>query len=139
MGGGTSPSAIIVVRFTTTVPSVLALQQYLAMLGYLPLRFTPNGDIANRKVVLEREATNPSLLPVVPVAGTFSWAYPGVPFSLWAQWHRGQPNVATTAAVMQFEMAQGLPPDGDAGPLVWKALLNAVAKRHVAPTPITTS
>ena len=52
VGAGTSPSASTVVRFTTTVPSVLALQQYLAMLGYLPLRFTPNGDIPNRKVVL---------------------------------------------------------------------------------------
>ena len=54
---------------------------------------------------------------MVPVAGMFNWTYPGVPFSLLAQWHRGQPNVITTAAVMQFEMAQGLPPDGDAGPL----------------------
>ena len=135
VGAGTSPSVATVVRFTTTVPSVLALQEYLAILGYLPLRFTPNGDIPNRKAVLESEPTSASLLPVVPLAGTFSWAYPGVPYSLSAQWQRGQLDVVTTAAVMQFEMAQGLPADGDDGSLVWKALLNAVAKRQTDPYP----
>jgi peptidoglycan hydrolase-like protein with peptidoglycan-binding domain len=135
VGAGMSPSRTTVVRFTTRVPSVLTLQQYLAMLGYLPLRFTPNDDAPNRKAVLEHEPKNPELLPVVPVAGTFSWAYSGVPVSLSAQWQLGQPNMVTMAAVMQFEMAQGLSPDGDAGPIVWKALLEAVAKRETNPYP----
>jgi peptidoglycan hydrolase-like protein with peptidoglycan-binding domain len=135
VGAGMSPSRTTVVKFTTRVPSVLTLQQYLAMLGYLPLRFTPSGDAPNRRAVLEDEPTNPGLLPVVPVAGTFSWAYSGVPGSLSAQWQPGQPNMVTMAAVMQFEMAQGLSPDGDAGPVVWKALLKAVAKRETDPYP----
>ena len=46
-------------KFTTRLPSTLVLQQYLAMLGYLPLRFTPSGDVPNRKAVLERDADQP--------------------------------------------------------------------------------
>ena len=55
----------------------------------------------------------------------FTWAYPGIPASLWAQWHRGQPSVVSEAAVMQFEIAEGSAADGDAEPFVWHALLNA--------------
>ena len=120
-----------VVKFTTRLPSVLALQQYLAMLGYLPLRFTPTGAIPNRKAVLAKEPTNPNLVPQVPVPGVFTWSYPNIPSFLWQQWHRGLPNVVTTGAVMQFELAQGLAPDGDPGPLVWNALIKAVAKREM--------
>lgn len=122
-------------KFTTRLPSTLVLQQYLAMLGYLPLRFTPSGDVPNRQAVLEREPTRPNLLPQVESAGVFTWAYPQVPTSLWAQWHRGRPNVVTTAAVMQFEIAAGLAPDGDAGPLVWHALLRAIAERQMDTSP----
>jgi peptidoglycan hydrolase-like protein with peptidoglycan-binding domain len=132
---GTSPHPASLVKFTIALPSVLALQQDLAMLGYLPLRFTPTGDIANRKAVLEREPTDPNMLALVPVAGTFTWAYPDIPGSLWAQWHRGEPNVVTIAALMQFELAEGLPPDGYAGPAVWGGLLRAVAKRQMDPGP----
>jgi peptidoglycan hydrolase-like protein with peptidoglycan-binding domain len=123
------------VKFTTRLPSVLTLQQYLAMLGYLPLRFTPTGDIPNRKAVLEKEPTSANMVPQVPAPGVFTWAYPGIPASLWQQWHRGYPNVVTTGAVMQFELAHGLAPDGDAGPLVWHALLGAIAKRQMDPNP----
>ena len=132
---GTPAAASTVVKFSTALPSVLALQQYLAMLGYLPLRFTPTGDTPNRKAVLEREPTSPNLVPQVPAAGVFTWAYPDIPGSLWAQWHRGEPNVVTTGAVEQFEVAQGLAPDGAAGPPVWDALLKAIAKRQMNTSP----
>jgi peptidoglycan hydrolase-like protein with peptidoglycan-binding domain len=126
-----SGAARTVVKFTTRLPSVLVLQQYLAILGYLPLRFTPNGEIPNRKAVLRREPTTANMVPQVPAAGVFTWAYPSIPASLWEQWHRAEPNVVTTAAVMQFEAAHGLAPDGVAGPLVWHALLTSVAKRQM--------
>ena len=121
------------VKFTTRLPSTLALQQYLAMLGYLPLRFTPAGYVLNRRAVLKREPPSPSRVPQVPTNGVFTWAFPGVPTSLWAQWHRGQPNVVTETAVMQFEIAEGLAPDGDPGPLVWHALLKAVVASYGYP------
>ena len=123
------------VKFTTRLPSTLLLQQYLATLGYLPLRFTPTGDIPNRKAVLERAPSSPNLVPQMPAAGVFTWAYPSIPTSLWAQWHRGLPNVVTTAAVMQFEIAEALGPDGDAGPLVWHSLLKAIAQRQMNTNP----
>ncbi|MGA3217926.1 MAG: L,D-transpeptidase family protein [Acidimicrobiales bacterium] len=133
--GGTLGTANTVVKFSTGLPPVLALQQYLAMLGYLPLRFTPTGDVPNRKAVLQREPTSPNLVPQDPAAGVLTWAYPSIPSSLWAQWHRGQPNVVTTGAVEQFEVAQGLVPDGVAGPPVWGALLKAVAERQMDTSP----
>jgi peptidoglycan hydrolase-like protein with peptidoglycan-binding domain len=125
----------MVVKFTTGLPSVLMLQQYLAILGYLPLRFTPTGEAANRRAVLGREPAQANLLPVVPMAGTFSWAYPGTPASLQDQWHAGQLNEVTTGAVMQFEAAQGLVPDGVAGATVWHALVHAVAEHQMNPGP----
>ncbi|MGC8627389.1 MAG: L,D-transpeptidase family protein [Acidimicrobiales bacterium] len=127
----TSPGARGVSEFSTGLPSVLALQQYLAILGYLPLRFTPTGDQPNRWAVLRREPTSPDLVPQAPSPGVFTWAYPDVPELLWAQWHRGQPNVVTTGAVMQFEVAHGLVPDGTAGAALWRALLRAVASRQM--------
>jgi peptidoglycan hydrolase-like protein with peptidoglycan-binding domain len=129
---GASP---VVVKFSTGLPSLLLLQQYLAMLGYLPLRFTPTGGPANREAALRREPTHPGLLPVVPMAGSFTWAYPGTPVSLQEQWQPGRLNEVTTGAVMQFEMAQGLVPDGVAGPTVWHALVDAVAKRQMNTSP----
>ena len=122
-------------KFTTQLPPVLVLQQYLAMLGYLPLRFTPTGDIPNRKAVLAKEPANPYLVPQAPLSGVFTWAYADVPTQLWAQWHRAQPNVMTTSAVMEFEDANGLAPDGQPGPLVWHALLQDIAKRATDPNP----
>lgn len=129
------PTVVTLTEFTTKLPSVLALQQYLAMLGYLPLRFTPTGDVPNRRAALAREPASPNLVPQVPAAGVFSWAYADIPGPLYEQWHRGKPNVVTTGAVMQFEIANDLAPDGDAGPLVWGALLQAVAKRQLNTNP----
>ncbi len=132
---GSSAHGKTVSKFTIGLPSTLLLQQYLAMLGYLPLRFTPAGEVANRKLVLARLPSNPHVLPLLPIAGTFTWAYPDVPSSLWLQWHRGQLNVVTMGAVMQFEMAEGMVPDGVAGTAVWHDLLNAVAKRQMNTSP----
>lgn len=122
-------------EFTTRLPSVLALQEDLAILGYLPLRFTPTGDNPNRKAVRESEPTSPNLVPQVAAAGAFTWAYPDIPTSLSAEWHRDKPNVLTAGAVTHFEVAHDLAPDGVAGPLVWNALLKAIAKRQIDAQP----
>jgi peptidoglycan hydrolase-like protein with peptidoglycan-binding domain len=135
VSGGNAGTGLVVVKFTTRLPSVLTLQQDLAMLGYLPLRFTPTGDADNRKAVLEAEPTSPELVPVNPLAGTFSWAYPGTPVSLQQQWQPGQLNLLTTGAVMQFEMAQGMVADGLASAPVWHALIEAAAKHQMDTSP----
>jgi lipoprotein-anchoring transpeptidase ErfK/SrfK len=74
-------------------------------------------------------------IPLAPLSGRFAWRYNNTPPSLMALWVPGKDNVLTTGAVMQFEAAHGLTTDGDAGSLVWSALLKAVAKRQVDKTP----
>lgn len=72
----------------------------------------------------------PSVAGDVPrqaLAGSFSWRFKNIPPSLASLWKAGQPNVITTGAVMTFESSVGLAVDGQAGPLVWAALLKAAA------------
>jgi hypothetical protein len=94
--------------------STLRLQQLLARLGYLPVRWrghamhTPAGEVA---------------AAAHPPNGTFSWRFAGTPTSLQALWKPGQWNVVTQGAVMRFENVHGMATDGVAGPQVWRALM----------------
>jgi hypothetical protein len=97
--------------------STLRLQELLARLGYLPVRWQAAAD-------------NPST-PAAEMAaavhapqGTFSWRYPQTPDSLRALWRPGSWNVVTQGAVMRFEDEHGLATDGVAGPQVWRALIH---------------
>lgn len=96
--------------------STLRLQQLLAQLGYLPLRWRPAAP----------PATDPRAevaAAVSPPRGVFSWRYPNTPAPLRALWSPGRWNVVTEGAVMRFEDEHGLATDGVAGPQVWRALL----------------
>jgi L,D-transpeptidase-like protein/putative peptidoglycan binding protein len=101
--------------------STLRLQELLARLGYLPVKWrgpgthTPASELA---------------AAVLPRAGTFSWRYPNTPTSLQALWKPGQWNVVTEGAVMSFEDDHGLATDGVAGPEVWRALLRDDLSGH---------
>jgi hypothetical protein len=96
--------------------STLRLQELLARLGYLPVRWrsasagrpTPASEVADA---------------VSPPRGVFSWRYPQTPSSLTALWKPGSWNVVTEGAVMRFEDEHGLGTDGVAGPQVWRALI----------------
>jgi L,D-transpeptidase catalytic domain len=96
--------------------STLRLQELLARLGYLPVRWhgrsgassTPSGEVA---------------AAVSAPHGTFSWRYPQTPTSLTSLWRPGSWNVVTQGAVMRFEDTHGLATDGVAGPQVWRALM----------------
>lgn len=96
--------------------STLRLQELLARLGYLPLRW-------------QAAAGPPSTLAgevaaaVSPPHGAFSWRYPQTPASLRTLWKPGSWSVVTQGAVMRFEDEHGLATDGIAGPHVWRALL----------------
>jgi lipoprotein-anchoring transpeptidase ErfK/SrfK len=105
--------------------STLRLQQLLAQLGYLPLTWTPERASPSTPAI---EAT----LALAPPDGSFSWRYRRLPASLRRLWQPGQPNLLTTGALMSFEDAHGLAPDGQASADVWRALIaDAVAgKRH---------
>jgi lipoprotein-anchoring transpeptidase ErfK/SrfK len=77
------------------------------------------------------EPASASAIPLKAVPGTFSWRYGNTPAPLTALWSPGKNNTITTGALMQFELASGLPTDGQAGPKVWAALLRAVAHRWI--------
>ena len=96
--------------------STLRLQQILARLGYLPLRWHATADPP------PTPATEISAA-VSPPAGTFSWLYPQTPASLSTLWKPGGWNIVTRGAVMRFEDDHGLATDGVPGPQVWRALL----------------
>jgi peptidoglycan hydrolase-like protein with peptidoglycan-binding domain len=103
--------------WTVAGGSTLRLQELLARLGYLPVRWhgladassTPAGEVA---------------AAVTAPRGTFSWRYPQTPGSLQTLWKPGGWNVVTEGAVMHFEEAHGLATDGVAGPQVWRALIH---------------
>jgi len=96
--------------------STLGLQEILARLGYLPLRW--HGVVAPPRTLASEVAA-----AVSPPDGTFSWRFPQTPGSLRALWKPGGWSVVTQGAVMRFEGDHGLSTDGVAGPQVWHALL----------------
>ncbi len=98
--------------------SVLRVQQLLAELGYLPLRWRANGA-ALGTLASQLAAT------VSPPAGEFSWRYPSLREPLRPLWQAGQDNVVLRGALMAFEDDHGLASDGVLGPEVWDELVQA--------------
>jgi hypothetical protein len=119
--GGTADGG----RWAVPPGSTVRLQQLLANLGYLPLRF-------------ESSAAEPAMTPsaqvqaaVNPPSGSFSWRFGNVPDALRGFWQAGSSGVMTRGALMAFEGDQGMTADGIAGPQVWKALIGAaVSGKH---------
>jgi lipoprotein-anchoring transpeptidase ErfK/SrfK len=99
--------------------STLRLQQLLANLGYLPLRFSAKAAAPPMTPASQEEAA------VDPPAGTFNWRYDNVPDALRNFWAPGSSGVMTRGALMAFENDHGITADGVAGPQVWKALIGA--------------
>jgi peptidoglycan hydrolase-like protein with peptidoglycan-binding domain len=97
--------------------STLRLQEILARLGYLPVRWRmPSGAPSTAAAEVAAALSAPH--------GTFSWRYSGTPLSLRTLWRPGGWNVVTQGAVMRFENVHGMATDGVAGPQVWRALLH---------------
>ena len=158
---GQSLSSTLRKKFVIEGASELRLQQLLAELGYLPLKFVPairprsaparpsvsrpRSDSRTRPrptdstpsppPAIDSEPTDPARIPVQPVAGDLVWRFSDTPGSLRALWTPGQANVITKGAVMAFESAHGLVTDGIPGPKVWTAILQAVALRQVTTEP----
>jgi L,D-transpeptidase catalytic domain len=123
--------------FTVGGPSSeLRLQQLLAELGYLPVRFAvpvaaTTAVKAHYVPALGREPGTLDLLSLKPLKGQFIWRYKHIPASLSALWKRGSSTVLIRGALMAFESDHRLASDGVAGRTVWTALLKA-ASRHLA-------
>ena len=114
----------VVQQFRTGRYSTLRLEQLLAQLGYLPLTWQPiPGDLP----VLPTDENGQLSAAYSPPAGTFLWQQ-GYPARLQGFWQAGQPSLILTGAVMAFQSDQHMTMDGVAGPSVWNAMLNAVAR-----------
>ncbi len=101
----------------TPVGSELRLEQLLAVLGYLPLRWTPTEAYAAGTVEDQLAAA------VDAPRGTFTWRYPNTPSSLIHLWREGRYNTIVRGAIMAFEDTHHLPVDAFAGRLVWQSLI----------------
>jgi peptidoglycan hydrolase-like protein with peptidoglycan-binding domain len=97
--------------------STLRLNQVLAELGYLPLRFVPSGPFHPASSSVQR--------------GTFTWRWADVPPALTALWQPSAFTVITAGAVKAFENDHNLTTDGVASPQIWHALLRAVSAHQL--------
>ena len=119
-----------VFSFTTGGGSVLRLQQLLADLGYLPLRFTTlTAALASDSASAGPRSSD--LIPLAPQRGVFTWRYQALRDALAPLWKAGQFTVLVRGAVMTFESDHDLRSDGIVGPQVWSALLDATAHNDV--------
>jgi peptidoglycan hydrolase-like protein with peptidoglycan-binding domain len=109
-----------------TVPggSTVRLQQILSLLGYLPLSFKYAGHGVGLTPAQQEAAA------VNAPAGKFSWRYANTPAALKGFWSPGTSGTMTQGALMAFENDHDMTTDGVAGPVVWRALINAVITGH---------
>lgn len=127
-GGGRLASSVSA-RFTPTAGgAVLRLQELLAELGYLPLRFTPTTPVG------DTDAAQLAALDSPP-AGRFRWAFPDVPPSLAALWAPGAYAAMTEGAVMDLESTEGLPVDDSYGEGVLSLAVEARLDGRTDPKP----
>jgi peptidoglycan hydrolase-like protein with peptidoglycan-binding domain len=117
MVGGSSSGSSSGATWPVPSGSPLRLQELLAELGYLPLRWS-GPTVAPDPASQEAAA-------VSPPAGHFSWRYPNIPGSLRGFWAAGSDGIVTRGALMAFENDNNMTPDGVAGPAVWKALITS--------------
>jgi peptidoglycan hydrolase-like protein with peptidoglycan-binding domain len=77
------------------------------------------------------EPSEPALIYLEPMAGSFRWRYHHIPRAMSALWQRGVYTTLTKGAVMAFEADHGLADNGVVGPQVWVALLRAAARHQI--------
>ncbi len=111
---GTTLKGSVARRFTIEMGSMLRLNQLLAELGYLPVRFIPSGAFQPVSSAAQR--------------GTFAWRWATVPAQLTALWQPDSYTVITKGALMAFESDHNLTTDGLPSSPVWNALLAAISK-----------
>jgi peptidoglycan hydrolase-like protein with peptidoglycan-binding domain len=143
-----------VATFTVAPVPELRLQQLLAELGYLPLRFDPSAARTSRLAgfapqLTRRPVPAPPARPAptgsesgtadtVSLAvqpGSFSWRYLHVPASLATLWQPGVDTALTEGAVMAFQSDHGLYDDGQVTSGFWAALIRAVESRQLDTAP----
>jgi lipoprotein-anchoring transpeptidase ErfK/SrfK len=98
------------------------LQEILSLLDYSPLAWTPSaGNIAANDTAAQVAAL------FDPPAGMYAWRNAGWPARLRAMWEPGTNNLFTQGLIMSFQADHGLAPNGNIGPGLWTALIDAVS------------
>lgn len=117
--------------FTTPAPTTLSLQEGLAELGYLPVRFDPadgSGAFPSTLSALRHFASS-------PIRGSFTWRW-SMPARLEDLWSAGHYTVVTKGALMAFERVEGLNfSQPRSNPLLWPTLVSALEHHKVDPRP----
>jgi len=126
-GGATNPTRTI--DFEGAPGSILRLQQMLASLHYLPLRWRPQTYLSNYSQMSTQLA-----MMTAPPKGSFTWRY-SFPTALSSLWFPGDYTVMTKGAVMAFEQVEGLATVGRSNPLLWPTLVKAVLTDQMDPHP----
>jgi peptidoglycan hydrolase-like protein with peptidoglycan-binding domain len=124
-------SSEVTSKFHTGSYSTLRLQQLLAQLGYLPLKWAPSGTSQ-----APSDAQAQLSAAYSPPAGTFTWKH-GYPSMLHGLWRAGHNNLIDDGAIRAFESVHGMTMDGVAGPAVWRHLLRAAVKDQRNPNGYT--
>ena len=124
-------SATSSVTLTSASGTVLRLQQLLALLGYLPLQWSPASPAGNPSTL-----TGQANLVTAQPPGNFSWRW-GMPGAFTSLWQAGTYNSITAGATITFEKVEGLDTSGLANPLLWPTLIHAVLSHKADPYPYT--
>jgi len=130
--GGSSGKLSAMSTFTISTPpaSTLRLQELLAKLHYLPLRWTPAPGAPKATTMAEEQA-----LAYDPPRGSFSWRW-SMPARLEDLWSEGHYTVMTKGALMAFEHVEGLNfTNPRSNPLLWPYLAKAALQDKLDPHP----
>lgn len=120
------PSGVQVVggRASWTVPSgsSLRVNEILAQLGYLPVRWHPDSRPVAATLKAQLDAATK------PPSGNFAWIWGDSPASLQSQWNPDEQTVITQGALMAFEENLGIFGTDPSPTLVWHDLITAAIK-----------
>ncbi len=125
---GSDPSPFRTVTWQVPRGSLLRMRQLLAGLGYLPVKWSPAGGAVRLTASAEVQAA------VDPPAGTFAWRYAKTPAALRGIWGSDSRRpVLVRGAIMAFQSAHGLTPDGYPSMALFRALIHAQLAGRAAP------
>jgi L,D-transpeptidase-like protein/putative peptidoglycan binding protein len=105
------------IAWRTAAASELRLEELLALLRYIPLRWRADTADAPRTTEAQLAAA------VDPPRGRFTWRYSNIPPELSRLWQPGRYNAIVRGAIMAFQDEHDLTVDGFAGRDVWRALI----------------
>ena len=116
--------------------STLRLQQLLAQLGYLPLRWTPATGVAAGGTISANTMAAQLANVYSPPAGTFTWeaGYPRILTTFWAE---GTGSLILDGAIRAFQSNLGLTMTGVVTPSLYQDVMQAALAGHANPNGYT--